>query len=330
VSQMTSMFPSTTSAHSTTIHTGMDVNTSGVYEWYYYEPLIGEVITPLVFSLTHRMAYDELVTRGIQPADVFLPQTFYARLAESGIQSFVSQPRSINKSAYSQFVTRGAKHLPFLTLPEVLTNVTEHHERTNGKRYYMIYFSPIDTICHEYGPASAQTEAEVESMLLQMESFLRRCAKRFKKTLMLITADHGQVETSPENAFYLNQHFEGLERYFKKAVTGEPIYFGGSARDMFLYVEDQHLAEVESLLKPKLEGIAEVYTTQTLIDQGFFGASPISQRLADRIGNLVILPYKGESVYWYIKDRFEQPLRGHHGGLTPDEMLIPFIAYASG
>ena len=46
----------------------------------------------------------------------------------------------------------------------------------------------------------------------------------------------------------------------------------------------------------------------------------ISSRFRERVGNLVILPYRYESVWWYEKDKFEMRFRGHHGGLTPQEM----------
>ena len=43
-------------------------------------------------------------------------------------------------------------------------------------------------------------------------------------------------------------------------------------------------------------------------------------RTPSRAGNLVILPYRYESVWWYEKNKFEMRFYGHHGGLTPQEM----------
>ena len=33
-----------------------------------------------------------------------------------------------------------------------------------------------------------------------------------------------------------------------------------------------------------------------------------------------MLPYDGESAYWYEEGRFDMHYFGHHGGLTPPEM----------
>ena len=98
----------------------------------------------------------------------------------------------------------------------------------------------------------------------------------------------------------------------------------GSARDMFLYVKDELLDEAEEFLAKRLEGKAEVIKSTWLMEQGYFGPD-LSPQFQARVGNMVILPYRYESVWWYEKDRFEQRFYGHHGGLTPQEMEIPLI-----
>ena len=50
VSQLTSLFPSTTVVHVTNSHTGLDAAATGVVEWFYYEPKLDAVIAPLLFS----------------------------------------------------------------------------------------------------------------------------------------------------------------------------------------------------------------------------------------------------------------------------------------
>jgi hypothetical protein len=88
---------------------------------------------------------------------------------------------------------------------------------------------------------------------------------------------------------------------------------------MFLYIKDDLLDEAQSFLATRLEGRADVVKTESLIHEGFFGPE-ISSRFRERVGNLVILPYEYESVWWYEKEKFEMKFRGHHGGLTPQEM----------
>jgi len=98
----------------------------------------------------------------------------------------------------------------------------------------------------------------------------------------------------------------------------------GSARDMFLHIKDDLLDEAQHFLSTRLEGKANVVKVQDLIEDGHFGPT-ISPEFRARVGNLVILPYRGEAVWWFVKDKFEQKFYGHHGGLTPQEMEIPLL-----
>ena len=74
------------------------------------------------------------------------------------------------------------------------------------------------------------------------------------------------------------------------------------------------LEDAQDYLARRLAGRAVVYRTADLIAAGFFGVAPVSETFLGRVGNLVVLPYRGEAVWWYEKDRFEQKYFGHHGG----------------
>src|SRR6266704_6632643 len=125
VSKMTSQFPSTTAAHVTCMHTGLDVGQSGVYEWNYYEPLVDEVISPLLFSYAGDKERDTL-QRCLVPAAAFYPgHTFYPVLKAQGITAYVFQSAAYTPSTYSDIIYRGATVIPFRTLSEALALLAE-------------------------------------------------------------------------------------------------------------------------------------------------------------------------------------------------------------
>ena len=49
VERWSSCFPSTTTVHSTTIHSGLPLGEHGLYEWNVYEPRLDRLVTPLWF-----------------------------------------------------------------------------------------------------------------------------------------------------------------------------------------------------------------------------------------------------------------------------------------
>ena len=336
VAQLTSQFPSTTTAHATTIHTGLPVAQHGAYEWQYWEPTVGALIKPLLYAYAEDDERGSLA-RSHVPITQMLPRgTIYQRLAQHGVASTVFQSAQYASSPYSTAALRGASVVPFVTLPEALTNLRlslSHAHNSGGlPAYFFLYFDKIDGIGHHYGPDSPHFHAEVDGCLHALEWFFANLPARLPNTLFLLTADHGQTPVDPATTLYLNRdpRFRGLTDFLRPDNhRGKPVLApGGSARDAFLYVRDGLVDEARAFLQPRLDGVADVVRTRDLIDAGYFGPGLPSERLLSRVGDLVILPHAGQSVWWYERDVFEMQFYGMHGGLSPEEMEIPLAMLA--
>ena len=328
IEKITSQFPSTTAAHVTTWHTGLPVGASGVYEWQYYEPLLDSIFAPLLFSYAGTSARETAQESGIAPGEFYPRENIYPALSALGVDAHIFQHNAFTPSSYSDILMQGAKVHGYKTISEALTNLRLMLAEPAGLRYLAFYFGDVDTILHKYGPESAQANAEIETLLdTLLNRFLLPLSQHLPgETLFLLTADHGQVEVDPATCVYLNRDpaFEGVEKYFKRNQAGYPLVPAGNVRDMFLYIKDDLLDEARDFLASRLTGIADVVATQTLIEAGYFGSS-ISETFLARVGNLVILPYRYQSVWWYEEGKFEQKHYGHHGGLTAQEMEIPLF-----
>jgi predicted AlkP superfamily pyrophosphatase or phosphodiesterase len=330
VSKLTSQFPSTTAAHTTCINTGLSAGQSGIYEWHYYEPLVDDIITPLMFSYARDKERDTL-KRSFVPAAQFYPrQTVYQSLKDKGVVSYIFLHSNYAHSTFSEAICRGGIVVPFKSLATALESLTEMVLKQKAPPYYYyLYFDRIDAMGHAHGPNSPQFEQEVAAFLTVMEKlFYQILHGKAGNTLFLMTADHGMSEVNPQTTFYLNKEARAIEQYLKTNRQGKLLVPAGSARDMFLYVYEERIDEAVAYLQQVLQGRAEVYKVANLIAQHFFSAitQQLSQTFLDRVGNVVILPYRGESVWWYEEGVFEMRFRGHHGGLTPEEMEIPLLA----
>ncbi|MFN8441650.1 MAG: alkaline phosphatase family protein [Caldilineaceae bacterium] len=327
----TSQFPSTTAAHITCIHTGLTPGESGVHEWQYYDPAVGSIITPLLFSFGGTTKRDLLKNLQIAPQAIY-PQeeTIYQSLAKAGVQSHIYGPAEFTPSTYSDWLNRGAVSYGYESIAEALTSLRIQVEQTVDPAYFYLYFPKIDSLGHTNGPNSAQFDAEIQMFLYCLEEMiLRPLTGKAKKTLLILTADHGQDTITPERCVFVNRdaRFVGVERFIKRNEHGHLLVPGGSARDMFVYIHEHLLDEAVEFFASRLDGFATVYKTQELIDKHYFGPTAPSQRFLERVANLLILPHEGESIWWYEEGSKGMPFWGHHGGLTPQEMEIPVCLY---
>ncbi len=325
VSTLTSMFPSTTAAHVTAIHTGMPPAQSGVYEWFMYEPSLDATIMPLPFSLATDKTRDTLPALGFTADKLFPATNMYQRLAAAGVDAYVLHPNELSRGATGKQLYAAAHAIDHKTFPEAMVKLGQHLDRQRGPAYYFLYYSELDTLLHSYGPDSEVVDAQADQFLITMERMFDRLMNKRRDAIFLMTADHGQVEVDPKTCVYVNERMPAVKALMRTHANGDVIWPSGSPRDTFWHILPEALDEALGRFSELLRGRALVVKTDELIAQGFFG-TPVTEAFLSRVGNLTVLPFAGETVWWKVPGRPEMRFFGHHGGLTRAEMEIPLLA----
>jgi hypothetical protein len=316
VCKLTTQFPSTTAAHVTTLHTGRPVGDHGLYEWNIYEPRLDAIVTPLLCSFAGDGARDTLLAAGVDLGDLYPRGTLYRRLADLGVGSLAFQPAAFTPSTYDGVLLDGAELHPYGALEDGLAALATALHAHPAPAYAYLYVDSIDATGHRHGPSSAAFDAEAVRCLDALEAALPALPAG---TLLLLAADHGQVDVDPARTMYVNELWPQIGAHLRRGAGGRPLAPAGSARDLFLHTAPGDREVVIERLRGLLGEHAEVHATEELVTEGLFGDGAPGPRLRERLGDVCVLPGPGETVWWREPGRFEMRFRGHHGGLTPDE-----------
>jgi predicted AlkP superfamily pyrophosphatase or phosphodiesterase len=311
---LTSMFPATTSAHVTTLHTGVGVGEHGLYEWNVYDPGLDALVTPLLFSFAGDGARDTLLRAGAD-ADAVLPSmpTLYERLAQAGVACAVFEPAAFAPSTYDSVLARGARVHPIADLASGMAQVGAML-RADTRAYAHLYWDEVDATGHVYGPSSAEFAAAAVRCLDALEAGL---AGLPEGTVVLLAADHGQVDVDPATSIFVNEAWPGITDLLARGRGGRVLAPAGSARDLFLHCRPGTVDEVVAGLTRVVGERATVHRVEEIVAAGWFG--DVGERLRARLADVCVLPAPGETVWWRERGRFDMGFRGHHGGLSEDE-----------
>jgi hypothetical protein len=312
---LTTQFPSTTTAHVTTMHSGAAVGEHGLYEWNVYEPSLDALITPLLFCYAGDAARDTLLRAGVDPGILRPPApTLYERLAQAGVASHVFGPASFTPSTYDGVLTRGAVAHPVAELPAGLTSLAATLRAEPGPTYAYLYWDRVDYVGHQHGPSSPQFAAEAQRSLDALDAGLRALPEG---TVVLLAADHGQVDVDPATTVYVNEAWPGIVDLLARGSRDRPLAPAGSARDLFLHCRPDAIDDVVDGLERLLGERATVHRVADVVAAGWLGT--VGERLRARLADVCVLPAPGETVWWRERHRFDMRFRGHHGGLSEEE-----------
>ena len=154
--KLTSQFPSTTTVHTTTLHTGLPVGEHGLYEWNLYEPRLERLITPLWFCFAGERERDTLLAAGLEAADVFPFPTLYQRL---DVPCHVAQPDAYAFSTPNRRLCAGATVHAFDRAAEGLALLAGGARSRGARLRDDLPLRRSTALMHQHGPDAPGVDA---------------------------------------------------------------------------------------------------------------------------------------------------------------------------
>lgn len=317
VTPLTSTYPSETAAAVSTFHTAIQPVEHGVLGWFAHEERLGGNLTTLPFEDLDGEPLGS-VLEDPDPSVLIDERPIYGTLPAD---SYIVAPDGQGDSVFSRQTTTGATAVDFSCVAQGACRIRERLESAAEPTLVQLYVPDVDTLSHRVGVRHPETDAQlaVVCTAIRREVVERLDPDVAERTAFLLTADHGEVDATPETTVGLDGL--DLEPHLRRDASGDPIPAQGGPRNLQFHAreghEDRLVAELERGLAP-LDPL--VLTAEGIEAVELFGDRGPSGRFERRRPDVLAVPREGFA--WYDDGHLSDV--GSHGGAHEDEMLVPF------
>jgi hypothetical protein len=309
-SAITSVFPPTTASAITTTYTGCTPLEHGLTGWYTFFGAAGCVSAALPFR--SRGDHLSLAARGVTPEQIYLSRSLFQSLP---VRSIVVTYRQIIDSDYNVRHCEGAERCAYDTLEEMVSLIEQSVKSGPERKFVYAYWPWYDTVSHQHGHASPQAAAELEKVDAAFGALLARLSGT--DTLVVATADHGFMDSAPEESLELPPLLASQLRF--------PLC--GERRVAYCYVHSQK--DFVEKAKDHFGDRADARPSRELLDEGWFGPGTPHPSFAERIGDVALVMNGNYTVKDWTPGEARHLHIGNHGGTSEAEMMIPLITEAA-
>lgn len=304
---LTTVFPSTTAACVTTFFTGLAPQQHAIVGWFTYMKELGQVVVPLRFASRGGATLDNVVN----PQSVFHLRSVFDCV---GVRSYTIHPQDIKDSPYN-IAFRGKAHpLGYSSLAGLFWQLKKL-AGMRGRKFVYAYWPTLDSLSHKKG----FSHRSVRRHFLELDKAVRAFASHISgmDVSLIVTADHGQVETRASERILLSDHPALAE------TLALPL--SGDSRAAYCYVRPHKLKQFKKYVGERLGRMCRLVPSEELIRRGYFGAGKQGPRLNERVGDYVLLMKGNYIIRDFVAGEREHYHIGNHGGLSRKEMLVPLI-----
>jgi hypothetical protein len=323
VTPLTSIYPTETAAAITTTHTGLLPAQHGMLGWDQYVDPADSVLQTLPFETPAGEPAGD--AHGLGPEVLLDGSSLYGRLHGEDVDATAVVPEHQLDAPYAEVAQAGLGGEQYADLDGAADALQRAVEDADGPTYVYAYFSHVDGAAHEAGTESERYHDQLDAVLSTLEAALvdALSPELAERTLLLLTADHGEVDTPgiDGNVDLRDDRFDPLWAGLRRGGDGEPIPPVGGPRNVQLHVQDGAREDVRALLEREVDGL--VFDREAVLDRDLFGPGEPSDLFRRRLGDLLLVP-RDRSVFYAEGGGLDYI--GMHGGLHPEEMLVPFGA----
>lgn len=286
---ISSVFPPTTTAATTSIESGLTPVEHGWLGWALYFDEIDKNVC--VFTNTE-------FGKETQAADFNVAKRY---IPHSTLENDINAAGE----AKAYFISRHAS-IKVDSVQEICDNVRRLCAQ-KGRKYIYTYWNQPDHDMHDYGTCDERIRAQIMSINEQVEKL---CAD-LENTLVIVTADHGLVDIKWKTlADDINDCLKRIPSIESRAAS---FYVKDGMGDVFKERFLRDFADDYILL-----------THDEVLRSGIFGSGTPHPKFEDFVGDYLAIA-TGESCICPMP-LDENPFLAMHAGLCKQELEVPFIA----
>ena len=288
---ITTVFPATTVAATTSMMTGLNPVESGMLGWDMYFKDINKTITTFLNSEKGDFEYKPL-----QEAIDFKEK----HMKTKSIMDEINEQTQYKGYTLFPFGDNAYKDL------DDLFNIIVEKCNEDGKKYIYAYSTEPDNIMHELGSDCT----EVKEIIFDLNKRIENLSKNIKDTIIFVVADHGHKNVININ---LNEYPDVVECLLRNTSI-EP-------RAVNFFIKAEKKEEFERLFKKYFSNDFDLYNKEDVINSKLFGDGEENEIFRDSLGDYLAIA-KTDKTLLYIGS---EVLKSQHAGYTDDEIYVPLI-----
>ena len=175
------------------------------------------------------------------------------------------------------------------------------------KNFIYIYCDNPDKIMHKTGTKSKETQ----NIIKKLNNSIELLADNVKKTTIIVLADHGHINSKP---IFLTDYPE-LLKTLRMDISIE-------SRACAFFVKKHKMEDFKRIFNKEFSKYFILYSKEEVISYNMFGFGKKNKYFEDAIGDFIAF---GTSNRYFRSNKNCEQFKSQHAGITQDEVKIPLI-----